>query len=74
MDIQRIPEIKLQELSKKYTLELFTLPFVALLKMMVAKGSDSWQKVGKTLFYRELDEHKRHLVVVNEARDAVGAV
>jgi len=41
---------------------------------MIAKGADCHQKVGKTKFYRELDEHKRHLLTVNEGRQAVDAV
>lgn len=31
-------------------------------------------KVGKTKFYRELDEHKRHLALVGESRDMINAV
>lgn len=54
--------------------ELFTIPFIDLLKTMIAKGANCHQKVDKTKFYRELDEHKRHLMTVNEGREALGAV
>jgi cupin superfamily acireductone dioxygenase involved in methionine salvage len=59
---------------KSYTYQLFTLPFIELLKFIISKGADPLMKVGKTKFYRELDEHKRHLAMVGESRDIVSAV
>lgn len=41
---------------------------------MISKGADPLMKVGKTKFYRELDEHKRHLALVGESRDMISAV
>ena len=70
-DYQNIPELKLQELIKKYTYELFTQPFIEFLKILISKGADPHMKVGKLQFYRELDEHKRHLLTVNDARDVL---
>jgi hypothetical protein len=55
----------MQDLIKKYLYELFTLPFIELLKIFISKGADPHMKVGKTAFYRELDEHKRNLMLVN---------
>jgi len=53
---------------------LITKPFIDFLQIIISKGSNPHQKVGKTKFYRELDEHKRHLLLVGEAREAVEAV
>ena len=41
---------------------------------MISKGADPLMKVGKTKFYRELDEHKRHMALVGESRDMINAV
>jgi soluble P-type ATPase len=40
---------------------------------MISKGADPLMKVGKTKFYRELDEHKRHLAMVGESKNIVSA-
>ena len=50
------------------------MPFIELLKIMISKGANCHSKVDKTKFYRELDEHKRHLMTVNEGREAVANV
>lgn len=38
---------------------------------MVSMGCDPYAKVGKLAFYRELDEHKRHLASVGVQREAI---
>lgn len=73
-DQQSIPETKLQELMKTAVRDLFTLPFIAFLKQFVGKGADAHAKVDRLEFYRELDEHKRHMQVVGEGREAAALV
>jgi hypothetical protein len=42
-----MPEEKLLELTKKYTYELFTQPFIEFLTWFIGKGADPHMKVGK---------------------------
>jgi len=42
--------------------------------MFVAKGANPHAKVDRLEFYRLLDEHKKHLTLVSEAKEAVDAV
>ncbi len=70
----KIPADREEILVKQYTYQFITKPFIEFLKIFIAKGADPHQKVGKIKFYRELDTHKRHLMQLNEARDAVNAV
>lgn len=44
------------------------------MRTVINRGANAGQKVDKTKFYRELDEHKRHLMTVNEGREAIDAV
>ena len=69
-DQQGIPETKMQELIKNAVRNLFTTPFIDFLKFFVGKGADPHAKVDRLEFYRELDEHKRHMQVVGEGREA----
>jgi len=41
------------------------------LRIIIQKGADPHAKVDKIEFYRELDEHKRTLVLVGEAREGI---
>jgi len=41
---------------------------------LVSKGANTNAKVDKIEFYRELDEHKRRVVMVGDARQAVEMV
>lgn len=53
---------------------LITEPFIALLKLIVNKGANPNTKVDKIEFYRDLDEHKRRLAMVGEAREGLSLV
>lgn len=53
---------------KKYKKILITVPFIAFLKILIDKGADPHAKVDKIEFYRELDEHKKTIALVGEAR------
>ena len=53
---------------------LITEPFIALLKLIVNKGANPHTKVDKIEFYRDLDEHKRRLAMVGEAREGLSLV
>jgi hypothetical protein len=50
------------------------LPFIEFLKLIISKGADPLRKVDKTEFYRELDEHKKTLSLVSDAREGIAAV
>ena len=69
-----VPEDKMNELITKYTEELITKPFIELLRILVSKGADPHAVVQKTAFYRELDEHKRHMATVKTDQQAVQEV
>ena len=43
---------------------LIVEPFIALLKCLVEKGANPKATVDKLEFYRELDKHKQHLLLV----------
>ena len=45
-------------------------PFIEFLKVMVVHGADPHATVDKLEFYRKLDEHKKHLLVLHEQRGA----
>jgi len=53
---------------------LITEPFIALLKLLVLKGANPHAKVDKIEFYRELDQHRRHIAMVGEAREGLQTV
>lgn len=72
-DIQQIPEDKMQQLIKSYIKSLITVPFIEFLKVLIEKGADPHAKVDKIEFYRELDEHKRTIALVGEAREGIQA-
>jgi hypothetical protein len=72
-DIQQIPEDKMQQLIKSYIKSLITVPFIEFLKVLIEKGADPHAKVDKIEFYRELDEHKRTITLVGEAREGIQA-
>ncbi len=55
----------------KFLDSLITDPFIFLLRLVVSKGANPQTKVDKTEFYRELDEHKRRLAMVGEAREGL---
>ena len=63
----------MQELIKTYTQTLVTLPLIEFLKTIIQKGANPHSKVDKIEFYRELDEHKRTIVLVGEAREGIMA-
>lgn len=52
---------------------LVTVPFIEFLRTLILKGADPHAKVDKIEFYRELDEHKRTLALVGEAREGIMA-
>ena len=52
---------------------LVTVPFIEFLRTLIIKGADPHAKVDKIEFYRELDEHKRTLALVGEAREGIMA-
>ena len=70
-DVQQIPEDKMQQLIKTYIKNLITVPLIAFLKTLIEKGADPHAKVDKIEFYRELDEHKRTIALVGEAREGI---
>ena len=63
----------MQELIKTYLKSLVTVPFIEFLRTLIIKGADPHAKVDKIEFYRELDEHKRTLALVGEAREGIMA-
>jgi hypothetical protein len=69
-----VPEDKMNELIAKYTEELITKPFIELLRILCSKGADAHAVVQKTAFYRDLDEHKRHMATVQQDQGAVQEV
>jgi hypothetical protein len=73
-NLQFIPHEKHEELIKQYIKQIFILPFIEFLQMFVAKGANPHAKVDRLEFYRLLDEHKKHLTLVSEAKEAVDAV
>jgi hypothetical protein len=73
-DTHKLTPEQIETLTNKYLYELFTLPFIELMRTVIKKGANASQKVEKTKFYRELDEHKRHLMTVSEGREAIDAV
>jgi hypothetical protein len=58
-------------LIKSYIKSLVTVPFIELLKVLIEKGANPHAKVDKIEFYRELDEHKRTIALVGEAREGI---
>ena len=50
-------------MSKHFDL-LIVEPFIALLKSLIEKGANPKATVDKLEFYRELDKHKQHLMLV----------
>ena len=64
----------MQQLIKEHIKTLITLPFIEFLKLIISKGADPLRKVDKTEFYRELDEHKKTLSLVSDAREGIAAV
>jgi len=47
-DTHKITPIQLETMTKKYLYELFTEPFIKLMKIVIAKGANPHQKVDKT--------------------------
>jgi hypothetical protein len=48
--------------------ELIYGPFIEFLKLLISRGADAKACVDKLEFYRELDEHKKHVVITESAR------
>lgn len=71
MNVFNLSEQEIADQVKSYTKKLFTDPFIELLEFLVSKGCDAHAEVGKKRFYRELDEHKRHLENVEANRGAI---
>ena len=61
----------MQQLIKTYIKSLITVPLIDFLKVLIEKGADPHAKVDKIEFYRELDEHKRTIALVGEAREGI---
>lgn len=61
----------MQQLIKTYIKSLITVPFIDFLKVLIEKGADPHAKVDKIEFYRELDEHKRTIALVGNAREGI---
>ena len=61
----------MQQLIKTYIKSLITVTFIDFLKVLIEKGADPHAKVDKIEFYRELDEHKRTIALVGEAREGI---
>jgi hypothetical protein len=58
-------------LRAKYFKDLITTPFIFLLRVLIQKGADPHAKVEKLEFYRELDQHKRQLTLVQDVREGM---
>ena len=69
-----MPEENFEPLVNQILETLITEPFIALLKLLVNKGANPHAKVDKLEFYRELDEHKRRLAMVSEAKEGLPLV
>ena len=62
------------ELELNFNRKLISEPMLALIHFMAERGADVHAKVEKVEFYRKLDEHKKHLLVLHEQRGSVQAV
>lgn len=56
-------------LVEKFIDQLVTSPFIALLSQLVQWGARTSVCVDKLEFYRELDQHKRQVLGINEVRE-----
>jgi len=63
----------MQELIETYIRSLVTVPLIDFLRIIIAKGANPHAKVDKIEFYRELDEHKKTVALVSEARQGIMA-
>ena len=61
---KRLNPEELQDMISKHFDSLIVEPFIALLKSLIEKGANPKATVDKLEFYRELDKHKQHLVLV----------
>lgn len=65
---------ELKEKAEKLLSTLILKPFIELLKILVGANADPHAKVDKLEFYRELDQHKQKLYLVEEAREGITIV
>jgi hypothetical protein len=49
-------------------------PLIEFLDMLVSRGANPHAKVDRLEFYRELDEHKRQVLTINELRSGISAI
>lgn len=61
------------ELHKKFFHTLIAQPFVNFLVELIEQGVNPHARVEKLEFYRKLDEHKKHLVLLGDQRNANAA-
>jgi hypothetical protein len=61
-------------LKNSYYDSLIVVPFIELLKSLVKIGADPKATVDKLEFYRELDKHKQHLMLVQDQREGLNVV
>lgn len=67
-------EFELKDKVRKTMAEIVTNPLIELLRLMVSAGSDPLAKVDKLEFYRDLDQHKQKLFLVEETREGMNIV
>jgi len=62
---------EMKDKAKKLLETLILKPFIELLRILVKAKADPSAKVDKLEFYRELDQHKQKLYLVEEAREGI---
>ena len=69
-----LDSLEFERLKNSYYDSLIVVPFIELLKSLVKIGADPKATVDKLEFYRELDKHKQHLVLVQDQREGLNVV
>ena len=65
-----LPAEQKREQHIRYFHSLVAQPFVKFLQELVELGVNAHATVGKLEFYRKLDDHKKHLLLLGEQRGA----
>ena len=71
---QSISEDRRKAIETQLFMQLISEPVLQMIKLLKDHGADVNATVQKLEFYRKLDEHKKHLLVLHEQQGSVQAV